>query len=159
MNKKLFAIFVLGSSILTAPAYAADAVAGQAGDFGVGVILGSPTGLSAKYWLSRITAIDGAVAWHFGDPDQLQLHADYLYHLDLRGVGVSEGRLPFYLGAGVRVLAGNDSEGAIRIPLGISYLTAQLPLEIFAELAPVVEFAPDTDADVEGGVGIRFYFK
>ena len=53
----------------------------------------------------------------------------------------------------------DDSEGAIRIPLGLSYLTARLPLELFAEIVPVVEFAPDTDADVEGGVGIRFYFK
>ena len=27
------------------------------------------------------------------------------------------------------------------------------------ELAPVIEFAPDTESDLEGGIGLRFYFR
>ena len=37
----------------------------QEKDFGVGAILGEPTGVSLKKWLGARTAIDGALAWSF----------------------------------------------------------------------------------------------
>src|SRR5262245_26961535 len=95
---------------------------GAPGDFGVGAIFGAPTGLSAKYWYSNDMAIDGAVAWHFGDDDRFQIHADHLWHVSVAGLNVPNGRLPLYLGLGLRVLAGDHSQAGIRIPLGASYL-------------------------------------
>ena len=59
----------------------------------------------------------------------------------------------------MRVLAGDHSEAGIRIPLGITYLVHTAPLEVFAEIVPVVRFAPDTAGDVDGAVGVRYYFK
>jgi hypothetical protein len=32
-------------------------------DFGLGLILGEPTGLSLKYWFDEERAVDGALAW------------------------------------------------------------------------------------------------
>jgi hypothetical protein len=153
----LTAGFILWAGVSTA--LAVDSKAGHAGNLGAGVMVGAPTGLTVKYWATDMFAFDGAAAWHFGSDDRLQLHGDALWHYLLPGINPSEGVLPVYIGAGFRVLAGHDSTGGIRIPIGISYLFAGAPLEAFAEVAPVVEFAPDTDADVDGGIGLRVYFK
>lgn len=132
---------------------------GQPGDFGFGAMLGAPTGLSLKYWLNETAAIDGALAWHFGDNSQFQIHTDYLWHLPISGVTVPNGKLPFYVGAGLRVIAGDHSNAGIRIPLGLSYLVERAPVEVFAEVVPVVKFAPDTEGDIDGAIGVRYYFK
>ena len=132
---------------------------GQPGDFGVGAMFGAPTGLSLKYWFTESMAVDGALAWHFGDDDRFQIHADHLWHIPIPGWNVPNGRLPVYIGAGLRVIAGDHSEAGIRIPLGLSYLVANAPVEVFAEIVPIVEFAPETSGELDGAVGIRYYFK
>lgn len=154
--KKVFLAMVF---LLSAVSASRAAQAGQSRDFGAGVILGAPTGLSAKFWMTEVAAVDGALAWHFGDDDRLQLHVDHLWHMYFSGIQVPDAKLPLYAGLGLRVLAGHHSEAGLRIPLGVSYLSEHAPVEIFAELVPVMDFAPDTEADIEGGVGIRYYFK
>ncbi len=52
--------------------------------FGLGVILGEPTGLSGKYWTSSTNAIDGGLAWSFRHAGFFHVHADYLWHYPLR---------------------------------------------------------------------------
>src|SRR5262245_1633418 len=48
-------------------------------NFGIGLIVGHPTGLSGKGYLTPDTAIDGAIG--FGDTTrQIHMHADYLWH-------------------------------------------------------------------------------
>ena len=132
--------------------------------FGFGVIVGEPTGLSLKYWLDDERAIDGAAAWSFSENDSFQLHGDYLIHnYDLLGVD----ELPCYYGLGAR-LKFKDSDGrgrnedhaifGIRFPLGVTYLFDEIPLDVFAELVPVLDVAPDADADINAAIGLRFYF-
>jgi hypothetical protein len=132
--------------------------AGHPGNFGVGAILGAPTGFSAKYWATEMLAFDGAAAWHFSDDSRFQIHSDALWHFMIPNMKVSEGILPGYLGLGLRVLAGDHPEAGIRIPVGLSYLFGSAPLEAFAEIAPVARFAPDSGIGLDGGVGLRFYF-
>jgi hypothetical protein len=132
---------------------------GQPGDFGLGAMFGAPTGLSFKYWWTNTAALDGGLAWHFGGDSRFQVHADHLWHINVSGWNVPNGRLPAYVGAGLRVLAGDHPEAGIRIPLGLSYLAAKAPVEIFAEIVPVVEFAPDTSGELDGAIGVRYYFK
>lgn len=130
------------------------------GSIGVGAILGEPTGLSLKGWLNDQTAIDGGVAWSFDKDDSLQLHADYLYHkFDL--FPVARGRLPLYFGVGGRVLFDDrkDDRFGIRAPVGVAYLFDNVPVEIFAEVVSILDLAPSTKFDLNGGVGVRFYFK
>lgn len=137
--------------------------------FGVGVIVGEPTGISVKKWLNKDSAIDAAAAWSFSDNASFQFHADYLVHnFALLGTG-SGGRLPVYLGIGGRIKLQNENNGrgrnnndallGIRIPFGISYLFAKAPMDIFAEVVPVVGVIPDTHFDINGAIGARFYFR
>ena len=132
--------------------------------FGLGVIVGEPTGLSLKYWLDDERAIDGAAAWSFSENDSFQLHGDYLIH-NYDWLGVDE--LPCYYGLGAR-LKFKDSDGrgrnedhaifGIRFPLGVTYLFDEVPLDVFAELVPVLDVAPDADMDINAAIGLRFYF-
>jgi hypothetical protein len=132
----------------------------KGGNFGLGVILGEPTGPCFKYWTGAKTAIDGAAAWSFANNAGLHLHADYLWHkFDL--IAVEEGSLPLYLGIGGRIRfaegSGDDRIG-IRIPVGLDYIFADAPLDIFLEIVPILDLAPDTDLDFNGAVGVRFFF-
>lgn len=126
-------------------------------DFGLGVILGEPTGISAKKWLDDKSALDGAVAWSFATPSSFHLHADYLYH-DFNIFDVKKGKLPLYFGIGFRIRIGDEDRIGIRIPVGICYLFEKSPLDIFFELGPVLDLTPATKLRLTSSVGIRYFF-
>ncbi|HAL91600.1 MAG TPA: hypothetical protein DCM68_01060 [Verrucomicrobia bacterium] len=173
--------------------------------FGLGGIVGEPTGVSAKMWVTPRQALDAAAAWSFSDNGGFQLHADYLFHqFEWLKLDPATGRMPVYFGVGARVKLkeGNDPSGqdngddladgtgedstdesedergnkaaqkdnsadkgeedetvvGIRFPLGIAFLFAKAPIEIFAEIAPILDVAPDTDFDIHAAIGARFYF-
>lgn len=131
------------------------------GRFGVGVIIGEPTGISYKSWIDSKTAMDIAAAWSFSDKSAFHIHADYLIH-EFGLIEVRPGKLPLYYGIGgrVKLSGGNDgSEIGVRIPVGVSYIFATQPLDAFIEIAPILDLAPATEIDVNGGLGIRFWFK
>jgi hypothetical protein len=133
------------------------ALLAQDQDFGLGLILGEPTGISFKKWTGNKIAIDGAVAWSFSGEDSLHLHADYLVH-SFNLITVERGRLPLYFGLGARLKLGDPSRFGIRIPVGVSYIFEEASLDIFFELVPILDLAPDTDFKIAGGIGIRYYF-
>ena len=129
------------------------------GPFGLGIIVGEPTGVSIKYQMNEKNAIDGAVAWSLSGDNDLHLHGDYLMHwYDI--ITVSKGQLPLYAGLGARVLfrENRDNHIGLRIPVGLAYLFAGSPFDAFVEIVPVLDFAPDTDFDLEGAIGGRFWF-
>jgi hypothetical protein len=138
--------------------------------FGLGVIVGEPTGISFKKWLNKEHAIDAAAAWSFSENDSFQFHADYLFHnFSLLKTGDIGGRLPLYVGVGGRVkLEGHDHDNGrnrhdalvgVRVPFGISFLFNKVPVDLFAEIVPILDVAPDTDFDINGAIGARFYFR
>ena len=129
----------------------------NAGDFGIGVIIGEPTGISAKYYAGGNHAFDFGLAWSLGRHDNFHAHADYLIHrFDL--LNVESGRLPFYYGIGGRIRTGPGSQAGIRFPLGLSYYFPRDPIEIFFEVVPILDLTPGTDISGNSGLGVRFYF-
>lgn len=131
--------------------------AASQGAFGLGVIVGEPTGVSAKIWMSDRSAVDMGAAWSFSDEAALHLHADFLLHnFDL--ISVEKGRLPIHFGIGGRVKFEDDSKIGIRIPVGLTYIFDGAPVDIFVEAVPIVDLAPDTEFDVNAAIGARFYF-
>lgn len=156
MKRTVIAGLTIGLLLANAP--------GRSEELAVGLILAEPTGLSAKYWLNDEQAIDAAAAWAFSGEDALQLHADWLMHrYDLLGINTPEGRAPLYFGLGARLKLkddkGRDDDAlGIRVPVGVTFLFAQAPFDLFAEIVPVLDIAPDTDLDLNLAVGGRFYF-
>jgi len=147
------------TNVIAKPAnnYSMDSYVGK---FGVGVILGEPTGASLKYWLNETMAIDGALGASSRDDTDFYLHGDVLWHnFDL--IPVSQGRLPVYFGVGglLRFCDNNhDNEAGIRVPVGLSYMFDNAPIDVFAEIAPAIDVTPDVRGEITGGVGIRFWF-
>ncbi len=150
MKKNIFA------AILCLVAFgAASAKAQKAGDFGAGVIVGGPTAITGKLWLSGTQAVDGGVGWY----SRPTVYGDYLWH----GWNVlpqpAQGKLPVYLGLGAQIRAYSDAEVGVRAVLGIAYWLPTQPVEIFAEIVPVFYLTRDVGVGGDGGIGLRYYFS
>ena len=125
-------------------------------NFGIGIILGEPTGVSAKLWTSSTNALDFAAAWSFKGDGHLLLQADYVWHSPL--TRTSSGKLNLYYGIGGRVIFQDDPLVGARIPVGLDYKFTSAPVDIFAELVPILDLAPSTNFNLGGGIGVRFWF-
>ncbi len=136
---------------------------------GLGVIIGEPTGLSVKRWFSGDRALAGGLAWSFADNSSLHFHGDYLIHrFDILQSPDIRGRTPLYYGVGARLKlkdgnrgrGRNDSDALVgaRVPLGISYLFANDPIDLFLEIVPVLDVMPKTDFSFNAALGARVYF-
>ncbi|MEO0250493.1 MAG: hypothetical protein ABIN58_13405 [candidate division WOR-3 bacterium] len=158
MKRNASALCLLLVSILFFSASSGSAAEPAAGTWELGVILGEPTGVSAKYWMSRINALNFGAAWSFEGEGQFHLHCDYLFH-NYEFFKVDQGVFPIYFGIGGRVrFDEGDSRLGLRIVFGAEYITDAYPMSVFFEVAPIVDFAPETEASINGGIGIRYVF-
>jgi hypothetical protein len=139
----------------------------QQGKFGLGVILGEPTGLSAKYWTSSVTAFDFGLGWGWIDGNnngndnggsRVHFHMDYLWH-SFETIKSTE-RFPLYYGIGGRVNAGEgySTSFAVRGVIGVAWMPRDTPIDIFIELAPSLRLTESTGFAIDGGLGARYYF-
>jgi hypothetical protein len=128
----------------------------QDSGFGLGIIIGEPTGVSLKTWVSHKNAADAGIAWSLTN-DWFHIHADYLIHIfDL--INVSDGELPFYFGFGAKLGIGNNFRVGARLPVGLAYLFEDAPLDAFVEIVPVLQLINQIQFQMNGGIGIRFWF-
>ena len=149
--KALFTLFAFLFLVNTATAQ---------NELGVGVILGEPSGISLKQWVSRTTAIDAGFAWSFANDTAIQIHADYLYHrVYLFETDDFEGRIPVYYGIGARTVLGDDSTVGIRFPVGLGRTFSDYPLELFLEVVPILDIAPNSNFAINAAIGARYYFS
>jgi hypothetical protein len=118
----------------------------------LGIIVGEPTGISAKFWTGANSAFDLGLAWSFSGQGSMHVHSNYLLHSTL-----DNPNLAIYYGLGARLLMQNDPKIGIRIPLGLQYVIPDSRLGLFFELAPMLNLIPDTDFDVNGGLGLRYF--
>lgn len=140
--------------------------------FGLGIMLGAPTAISGKYFYGRSTAFDFGVGtvYRWRDRDGLHLHVDHLWH-PVSLVSNPSFELPLYVGIGARIFNydyrndGRDGVTAIgaRVPIGIAFDLNNVPMDIFFELAVVVDLLIDDDdsygGDLHGAIGFRYYFN
>lgn len=135
----------------------------HAGPVGLGLALGSPTGITAAVFVNDNANLDFLVGegWH-GDgwhDDELLLSADYDVHLVDLAKG-PDARLDFYLGGGVNVWmwrsAGADI--GLEMPIGLSLNFERAPVELFVELVPTFVVTDYGWFDMGGSVGGRYYF-
>lgn len=159
----------IGALALTFTLLATQAAQAQLKDgLGLGIVLGEPTGLSLKVRTSGDQAISAAAAWSFTDNPSFQFHLDYLFHnFEILSSPGQKGQFPLYYGFGGRVKLKDNSENAhkdnetlagIRLPLGISYLFENARVDLFAEIAPILDVVPKTEFGWGAGFGARFYF-
>ncbi len=127
--------------------------------WGLGVMMGIPTGISAKYWIDEESALDFGFAYSFVSPSSgLSMHCDYVRHLF--NVIKSDYEIPLYYGFGGRLKI-IDSKGFIgaRGVAGILILGKSIPIDAFFEVAPVFNLFPETSLHIDLAIGARYYFN
>ncbi|MAT40334.1 MAG: hypothetical protein CL946_12100 [Ectothiorhodospiraceae bacterium] len=143
-------------------------------DFGIGLTLGEPTGVTARFWLSKQNSWDlAAGASYLGNP---HIQAGYLWHYNQ---AFNSRIVSIYLGVGgilgfgekgkVVIINrrkvdswyfddGNDGLlVAARGVAGLQIIPRNTPLDIYLELNPILGLTPDVGFDALVAVGIRFY--
>ena len=150
---RLIMFFVLTTVLLVC-----GTVEAQDSGFGLGVILGEPTGISGKLWIENSKAIDGAVALSFDKESAVHLHADLLFH-DFNLFKAEKGKLLLYYGVGGRIKFEDKSKVGVRFPGGINYLFPEAPLDVFLEIVPLLDLAPSTKFRLNAAIGIRYFFQ
>jgi hypothetical protein len=171
------ALLVAGLSAGRARAQAADSVSQTAapvfvnrtGYSGVGLNLGNvETGVTAKLWASSTVAVQAALG---GPPEgnAVHLNADVTFSPYQWRSADKQYVLPFYAGVGgvlQHAFASGprpaSTEAGFRIPLGMSILVANNPVELFFEIAPELTIRSPSAAGrstiyADGAIGVRFY--
>ena len=141
----------------------------EKGRFGIGLILGEPTGVSVKYYLTDTTALDGAVGGAFVGRG-VQFHGDFLWHPSALIIDSNETFvLPAYVGIGARLLSVEKSSSAsdhlrigARFVAGLLFDFRKIPIDVFAEIAGTADFLTLDDdkfgIGFNAGGGVRYYF-
>ncbi len=154
------------------------------GNLGLGFVLGNPTALSLKYWLSKNnTALDFALGTggyrgrychtHNGNThchrrgygyNDFHIDGNYLFHYFFR----SSEKIGFFYGPGIAIETGNhyydhhedydgDFRAGPRAKFGVVWIPKAVPLDVFLELAPTF-YVIGGGNTVHGGLGVRFWF-
>jgi hypothetical protein len=132
----------------------------QETDYGVGLMVGEPTGLSGKVWLDETQAVDfGIGAGFFGEGAGFTIHSDYLYHI--KNLFDLKYKLPMYYGFGVRMRFPSNSKFnfGVRGVLGVMMYLKEIPVDVFLEASPSFRLLPTTGLDLDIAIGGRYYFK
>jgi hypothetical protein len=144
--------------------------------FGLGFQIGDPTGITAKLWVAPTNSIDFGLGFYgygfddrcyngncgYGGYNDGSFNADYLWQSNIvRG----QAQLDWHIGAGGRLIwfGGGCPHGCVdvgaRMPIGLDLMFVNPSmLEVFFELAPIFYFVPVAYFDVEGAIGVRYYF-
>lgn len=143
---------------------------GQSKKFGLGIIVGEPTGLSAKLWTSHTNALVFGLGWSVqgyrfngfdSDYDRVtrtHFHVDYLWH-SFNAISSNQ-QFPLFYGIGGRINSGPEYSGTfgIRGVLGIAWLPRSTPLDIFIEVVPTFLLINSTGFGIDAGIGARYFF-
>ena len=149
-------------TVITITGFLSSRLIASGSKFGAGFILGSPSGLTGKLFISNTHAVDfgaGVVS------DDLYVYGDYLLHFsDIFPIA----NLALYLGVGAGFHdyekdnrhKDNEDESRleVRVPLGLEYMIQKIPLGLFAEIVPAMRVVPDVDFGIRFGLGVRYYF-
>jgi hypothetical protein len=129
--------------------------ANAAKDIGAGLFLGSPTGITGQVFLKDDKAIRAMLGVNGGKAD---LNADYVFWFP-DAVGNDKMSFSFFVGAGLRLRFSDPNRFGVRVPVGLStFFDNDESFEGFVEIAPIVDLAPKVDLDINGGIGVRYYF-
>lgn len=129
-----------------------------AGETGIGAMIGNPTGLNVKHWLTKSTAVDGGMAFSLGSHSRFSLHSDYLFHNEGALVFNDEHPLDVYYGIGGRMKFADDIQLGVRLPVGVAHMMENNRADMFGEIAPTVDFIGRTGLDLSFAIGARYYF-
>ena len=164
--KKIILFILIISGIIFTNSYAQSP---ENKNFGFGLILGDPTGLTLKFWTQRNNAfVIDVGASYFGSP---RIGVDYLWHFDAFKsniaklyagfggvVGIGQGRGFYYTEHhGFYYRSDNGIGLGVRGVFGVNVIPRNSPLELFFEVGLLLGLSPSSGSAGDVGLGIRYY--
>jgi hypothetical protein len=132
------------------------------GSMGLGVSLGSPSGLTGKMKLGEGQAIQFSIGGSTGQIGRVSVSTDFVQH----AASITEPEDGYvitpYFGLGASINA--ETFGITRVFAGprflsgISVFPTDVPMDFFIEIAPAIYFYEQFSFGLEGGLGVRYYF-
>ncbi len=131
--------------------------AAQGHGFGLGLEAGTPTGLSAKAWLTHSTALQfGLGVPSLSQTDGTILSVDYLWHVS---PFQSHEILSLFYGLGGILGSGTgDRNFGVRGVGGIAWMPHGFSIDLFAQIIPTLYLQSSSHFDVDAAIGVRYFF-
>jgi hypothetical protein len=121
---------------------------------GLGLVLGSPTGFSAKYWTTRDEAMQFGIGWVAMRKDHgTAVSFDYVWH-SFNTIQASE-RFPLFYGLGAQMVS---SSLGVRGVFGIGWHSRNAPIDVFLQIVPIVQLTDNSGFYLDAAVGVRYFF-
>lgn len=133
-------------------------------EFGIGVIAGEPTGVTAKYWVGKNALIANMGVSSFGVP---RMDIGYTFHFNTFGsrfvksyattgfaLGVGEGGSILFDELDAH---GDEMRFGLRFAFGVNILLARVPLEFFIEAGTLRGIGSKERGGIDASVGARLY--
>jgi hypothetical protein len=129
----------------------------QGHGLGLGLVLGEPTGVSCKGWVTHSGAIQLGIGWpstsHTGGT---AISAEYLWHSHIFR---SRESFPLSYGlGGIFGLSNDINIFGVRSAFGISWWPHSSSFDIFLELNPTLYLKPSSTFEFDFGFGARYFF-
>ncbi|NUQ81443.1 MAG: hypothetical protein HUU10_07500 [Bacteroidetes bacterium] len=122
-----------------------------------GALLGSPTGLSAKFADKSDLGFHTGLALTSGKNAQTQMFFGIEQHND-KWIDLRNDPLTAFYGVGAKLISGSGVSLGIRGSAGLQMQVPDLPMLVYIELAPVFYLVPATTIGFDAGVGIHYQF-
>jgi hypothetical protein len=125
--------------------------------FGIGFVLGSPTGLSGSLPIGNNNAINAVLGYNVYGNANLHAQADYVWFVrDI--LPVESGKISAYYGPGAFAIASKNPSIGVRMAVGVDYRFEAAPFQVFLEIGPGIELLPATEPVFGAGLGLRYFF-
>ena len=151
--------FMLLLFTAVAPFAAHAAEVGETRDLGLGIVLGEPTGITGKAYLSREHALDvtlGTGTYDDGRDSGLWLSLVYLWHPSVLHSDPSFD-LGWHFGVGGFITdrqIQDDAAIGARVPIGLDVTLHDVPVQFFLDVSADVEVLPDPIQNLWLGLGL-----
>ena len=127
----------------------------RSGAIGLGGQIGEPSGVTLKLYNPNAVSYDFLAAWDLDDFFFLNVHGLFERHLG------NNPDVHLFYGPGGFVgfrdrPEDDDTVAGISGTVGLGFLIEQF--EIYGQLTPRFSLIPQTDGDIGGGLGFRYYF-
>jgi hypothetical protein len=129
----------------------------QGHGLGLGLVLGEPTGISCKGWVTNSGAVQLGIGYPSLSHSQgTAISVDYVWHSH---VFRSHEYFPLFYGIGgiFGASRGTNIMGARGI-LGIAWWPHRSDLDVFLQLEPTLYLNPTSQFEFDFGFGVRYFF-
>ncbi len=127
----------------------------------LGIVLGQPTGITARFGIGAANSIEVKAAWDLATSQEGDASFSFQGNWLIEFPGVLRFEkidIPPFVGAGVQLDVGSGFLLGFRIPAGLVYRFDTAPLELFIELGLGMGLVPSTKPLISGGLGARYIF-